>query len=78
MANEDQPFAHTFEDCRLICQTQKTCVQFAFREGKCFTSPNPRLGHAVPSGDATSGWIPSRIRDMTEKKGLCRKPDFGD
>ncbi|CAG8898836.1 unnamed protein product [Penicillium egyptiacum] len=78
MANEDQPFAHTFEDCRLICQTQTSCVQFAFREGKCFTSPNPRLGQAVPSGDATSGWITSRIRDMTEKKGLCRKPDFGD
>jgi hypothetical protein len=45
MANEDQPFAHTFEDCRLICQTQNTCVQFAFREGKCFTRPqSPKSG----------------------------------
>lgn len=78
MASEEQPFAHNFEDCRLICETQNTCVQFAFREGKCFTSLNPRLGHAVPSGDATSGWITTRIRDLTEKKGLCRKPDFGD
>ncbi|KAJ5210839.1 hypothetical protein N7491_010650 [Penicillium cf. griseofulvum] len=77
MASDDQPFAKTFEDCRLICETEKTCVQFAFREDKCYTSHNPRLGNPV-SGDATSGWIPSRIRDMTQKMGLCRKPDFGD
>ncbi|KAJ5800879.1 uncharacterized protein N7518_002947 [Penicillium psychrosexuale] len=78
MADEEQPFAHTPDDCRLICETQTTCVQFAFREEKCFTSLNPRLGHAVPGGDATSGWNTSRIRDMTAKKGVCRKPDFGD
>lgn len=78
MADEEQPFAHTPDDCRLICETQTTCVQFAFREDKCFTSLNPRLGHAVPGGVATSGWNTSRIRDMTAKKGVCRKPDFGD
>jgi hypothetical protein len=76
MASDEQPFAKTFEDCRLICETEKSCVQFAFREDKCYTSHNPRLGNAL--GDTTSGWIPSRIRDMTQKKGLCRKPDFGD
>ncbi|OQE38515.1 hypothetical protein PENCOP_c008G06246 [Penicillium coprophilum] len=78
MASEEQPFAKTFDDCRLICETQKTCVQFSFHDDTCFTSLNPRLGTAVPSGGARSGWIPTRIRAMTEQKGLCRKPDFGD
>lgn len=78
MATEEQPFAQTVEDCRLLCETHKSCVQYAFREDKCFTSPNPRLGHAVSSGDVTSGWITSRIRGMVEKSGLCPKPDFGD
>ncbi|CAI7578671.1 unnamed protein product [Penicillium glandicola] len=78
MADEEQPFAHSFADCQLICETMTICAQFAFRENTCYTSPSPRLGHAVPGVDATSGWMTSRIRDMTEKKGLCRKPDFGD
>ncbi|CAI7673165.1 unnamed protein product [Penicillium bialowiezense] len=79
LAADEQPFAHSFEECRIICDAHKTCAQFVFRDNACFTSSNPRLGNAVPSGgDATSGWITGRIRDLTEKKGLCRKPEYGD
>ncbi|CAG8926357.1 unnamed protein product [Penicillium salamii] len=76
LASDEQPFAHSFEDCRILCDAQKTCAQFTFRDNKCFTSANPRLGNAA--SDATSGWITGRIRELTEKKGMCRKPDFGD
>ncbi|KAJ5124156.1 uncharacterized protein N7515_007981 [Penicillium bovifimosum] len=78
LADEDQPFAHSYEDCRTVCEVQKSCTQFVYRDNACFTSPKPRLGHAVSGGDATSGWIVPRIRDAMESKGLCRKPDFGD
>ncbi|KAJ5780417.1 hypothetical protein N7457_005577 [Penicillium paradoxum] len=78
LASDEQPFAHSFDDCRTICEAQKTCVQFSFRADTCWTSSSPRLGKLVSDKDATSGWIIPRIRSLTESKGVCRKPDYGD
>ena len=75
LAGEEQPFATSFEDCGEICDAQKNCVQFSFRDNTCFTGSNPRLGK--PHRDATSGWLTSRVRMMMDKKGLCRSPEFG-
>ncbi|KAJ5772250.1 hypothetical protein N7520_002779 [Penicillium odoratum] len=77
-SDEDQPFATTFEDCREVCDIQKTCVQFSFRDGTCFTGSRPRLGISRPGGNAASGWLPSRIRDMMDASGFCRAPEYGD
>ncbi|KAJ5296989.1 uncharacterized protein N7443_007882 [Penicillium atrosanguineum] len=76
LSGEEQPFATSFEDCREICDVQKTCVQFSFRDNTCFTSSSPRLGSS--HREAASGWLTSRIRKMMDKKGLCRAPEFGD
>ena len=54
---------------------QKTCVQFAFRDNTCFTAGNPRLGNKH-AGGAASGWFTSRIREMMDKKGTCKAPEF--
>ncbi|KAJ5306341.1 hypothetical protein N7508_005356 [Penicillium antarcticum] len=78
-ANEDQPFAKTFEDCREVCEVSKACMQFSFRDQKCFTASRPRLGNsAAVSADSTSGWIVPRIKGLMEKTGYCRNPEFGD
>ncbi|KAJ5692312.1 hypothetical protein N7462_001735 [Penicillium macrosclerotiorum] len=76
LAADEQPFATSLEDCRQICELQKTCVQFSFRENKCYTSGKPRLGNVDAKGGA-SGWFTSRIRDMVDRKGLCKAPEFG-
>ncbi|KAJ5153165.1 uncharacterized protein N7482_009643 [Penicillium canariense] len=75
LADDKQPFASTFEDCREICEAQKTCVQFSFRDSMCFTGTNPRLGSANPT--AASGWLTSRIREMMDMNGICKEPEFG-
>ncbi|KAJ5965841.1 hypothetical protein N7481_012555 [Penicillium waksmanii] len=77
LSNEDQPFAKTFEDCREVCEVEKTCVQYVWRGGECYTSSRPRLGNSSPSGDSTSGFMTSRIREMMDKSGVCRSPEFG-
>lgn len=77
LSSEDQPFAETFEDCRQVCEVQKTCMQFAWRGGVCYTNSRPRLGNPSPTGDSTSGFIPSRIRELMDKNGICRTPEFG-
>lgn len=77
-SEDEQPFPTTFEDCRETCDALKDCVQFSFREGACYTSAKPRLGNPKPDSNAASGWLTSRIRGMMDKKGMCRKPDYGE
>ncbi|KAJ5116307.1 hypothetical protein N7456_000655 [Penicillium angulare] len=77
LSDEEQPFVTSFEECRDICGVQKTCVQFAFRDGACFTSPRPRLGVSRPNTNTASAWFTSRIRTMMDKNGLCRAPEYG-
>ncbi|KAJ5820327.1 hypothetical protein N7474_005918 [Penicillium riverlandense] len=74
-AEDDQPFATSFEDCREVCEAQKGCVQFVFKGGSCYTGGNPRLGNKA--SDAVSGWLTTRIRKMMDNKGLCSAPDWG-
>ncbi|KAJ5233835.1 uncharacterized protein N7469_005601 [Penicillium citrinum] len=77
LSDEDQPFAQTFEDCRQICEARKTCMQYSWRGGKCYIGSRPRLGSSSPTGDSTSGFLTSRIRELMDKQGICRAPEFG-
>lgn len=77
LSNEDQPFAETFEDCRQVCEVEKSCMQYAWRGGACYISSRPRLGNSSPTGDSTSGFMTSRIRELMDKSGVCRNPEFG-
>ncbi|KAJ5726279.1 uncharacterized protein N7483_007636 [Penicillium malachiteum] len=78
LADEEQLQATTFDDCRDACTAQKTCVQFAFRDGVCFTGSRPRLGNPRLTGYSVSGWVMDRVRHMMDKSGLCPGPDYGD
>lgn len=79
LSGDEQPFAKTVDDCRETCDVEKSCVQFSFRDGKCFTGPHPRLGNPSPLSDlAVSGWMPARIKKMVEEKGFCRGAEFGN
>ncbi|KAJ5652304.1 hypothetical protein N7507_009730 [Penicillium longicatenatum] len=77
-SDEEQPFATTFEDCREVCDIQKKCVQFSFRDGTCFTGSRPRLGVSRTGGSTASGWLTSRIREMMDVSGICRAPNYGE
>ncbi|KAJ5114802.1 hypothetical protein NUU61_000561 [Penicillium alfredii] len=77
LSKDEHPLTITFEDCRELCESEKACVQFAFRDNLCVTSTTPRLGIPHPGG-AVSGWLTSRIEPQMDKKGLCRKPQWGD
>ncbi|CEJ57123.1 hypothetical protein PMG11_05828 [Penicillium brasilianum] len=76
LAADAQPFASSYDDCRDVCELQKECVQFSFRDNTCFTSSNPRLGSANPA--ASSGWLMSRIHEKMEASGICKAPEFGE
>ena len=78
LSDEEQPLAKTFEDCREVCEQQKTCVQYSFRDGTCLTGARPRLGSARPAGNSASGWLTNRIRDKMDQYGLCQVPEFGE
>ncbi|KAJ5886653.1 uncharacterized protein N7473_009327 [Penicillium subrubescens] len=75
LAADEQPHATNVEDCREVCDLQKECVQFSFRDNKCFTSSNPRLGS--PNPNASSGWSTSRIHEKMDQSGICKAPEFG-
>ncbi|KAJ5930524.1 hypothetical protein N7466_006017 [Penicillium verhagenii] len=77
-SDEEQPYATTFEHCRQVCETEKKCVQFSFRDGTCFTGNRPRLGVSRPGSNAASGWLTSRVRGMMDVSGSCRAPEYGD
>ncbi|KAJ5594350.1 uncharacterized protein N7459_000558 [Penicillium hispanicum] len=75
LSGEEQFSVGSFDECRRVCEADETCVQFSFRESKCFTNATPLLGNANP--DASSGWLMFRIHHMMTQTGLCRSPDFG-
>ncbi|KAJ5885078.1 hypothetical protein N7495_009588 [Penicillium taxi] len=76
-SEQEDLVASTFEECEALCETKPLCVQYSFRDGKCFTNDRPRLGVSPKHGQSTSGWLTSRIRNIMDEKGLCRQSEFG-
>lgn len=69
------PSIDTYEDCQALCASVPACLQFSWRDNRCFTNNTPRLGQS--SKGVKSGWIMRRVDAQLAAAPTCKKPDFG-
>ena len=61
-------------ECRSLCVSDPKCVQYVFAEGRCWTSPMPKLG--APREGFTSGWLPDRVSAVAGLERSCRRASW--
>ncbi|KYK55337.1 glycosyltransferase family 31 protein [Drechmeria coniospora] len=77
----EQHAHQSFEDCRRVCKSIRSCLQYRFWNGICSTSK--ALKHGVPTKvekekwwEYRSGWDMTRIQKWVKSHGKCRKPQY--
>ncbi|KAI1738389.1 hypothetical protein F4680DRAFT_426006 [Xylaria scruposa] len=60
----------SFEDCRAVCESKTSCIQFSYTSRKCVISNELRIGNAAghnKENSARSGWIMTRVIQSLEQ-----------
>ncbi|KEQ95498.1 glycosyltransferase family 31 protein [Aureobasidium subglaciale EXF-2481] len=69
-SNDDKGIAKSLESCRVICEADGNCVQYALNaESRCLTTSRPNVGR--PAISMTSGWITERVQKFYDQAGEC-------
>lgn len=60
----------TIEQCRDMCETIETCMQYALGPAGCYTGAEPRIGR--PQEGFQSGWMARRLEKWMAKLDQCK------
>jgi hypothetical protein len=75
-ADQDRGSVSSFDDCRVICEADVSCLQYSFdhRNGKCLTTSRPNLGDF--SSGIQSGWLSERMLESHDKAQVCGREQW--